>query len=290
MDHAAFHIVYVDKRVSAGLDGKYLHETAPDLLTEPEPALSTDQVAQQLNCFEQISSETVETRHNLTFLLSSFHGVHICISSTSCLTKLRELGSDSASRPTLVMLEGTMAVEVQQANDRLSNGLYSSTSNMQPSTSHSMSSAVGRPFLAKQDSNLLRIITSQSSMLELSSLILPLVFIQSPEDAVQMDRQQIPQKGKPVVPHEMLRYIDEGAADVLYSPFTLDSIRSLASHAYRIKKVKSNHQALHQEAMKVRKRSWVGIDDRKPYAYLREAMYVAQTSHGVDIEYTKWFK
>ncbi|KAL9006466.1 MAG: hypothetical protein Q9188_000774 [Gyalolechia gomerana] len=244
MDHAAFHIIYVDKRVSAGLDGKYLREIAPDLLAGQELALPTDKADQQPNCFQQISSEIA----------------------------LLELDSDSPNQPTLVMLEGAMAVEDRQANDGLSDGFYQSTSNTQPSTSHSLPSAASRSSPAKQDSNLLRIITSQIAISELSSLVLPLVFIQSPEDAVQTDRQKPPKKGTLLVPRDMLRCMDEGAADVLFSPFTLDSMRKIASHAYRIRKEKSKHQALLQEAMKVRKRSWVGIDDRKPYAYLREEM------------------
>lgn len=72
MDHAAFHIIYVDKRVSAALDGKYLREIAPDLLAGQELALPTDKADQQPNCFQQISSEIAVVRHNLTYLLSSF--------------------------------------------------------------------------------------------------------------------------------------------------------------------------------------------------------------------------
>ncbi|KAL8939333.1 MAG: hypothetical protein Q9211_002787 [Gyalolechia sp. 1 TL-2023] len=290
MDHAAFRIVYVDKRVSAALDGRYLHDITPGLMVEQELALPTDHADQQPNCFEQFSSEIAVVQRNLTHLLSSFHGVHICTTSTSCLTKLLELGSDNSNQPTLVLLEGAMAVEVGQVNDPLPDGVDQSTSNIPPSPSRSLPSAASWPSSAKQDSNLLRFITSQIASSQLSSSVLPLVFIQPPEDAVQMDRQQTPKKGKLLVPRDMLRCMDEGAADVFFSPLTLDSIRSIASHAYRIRKDKPQHQALLQEALKVRKRSWVGIDDRKPYAYLREEMYVAQTYAGTDLAYTKRFQ
>lgn len=272
MDYAAFHIVYVDKRASAGLDGKYLVTIAPDLLAEQQSAPSTNETKQQPNCFGQISSEIAVVRHNLTCLLSSFHGVHICTSKSSCLTKLVDLSSDNSNQPTLVILEVAMAVEVRHANDRLSHDSHQSTSNIQPSTSHWFPSAPSRPSSVTQDSNLLGIITSRNASSELSNSVVPLVFMQPPEDAVETDQQQAPNKGMISVPHDMLRCIDEGAADVYFSPLTLDSIRSIASHAYRIRKDKLKHQALIQEALKVRKRSWVGIDDRKPYAYLREEM------------------
>lgn len=71
MDHAAFHIVYVDKRVSANLDGKYLHNAVRDSPAEKGLAFRTDQ---QLNCFQLISSEMGLVRDNLSNLLSSFRG------------------------------------------------------------------------------------------------------------------------------------------------------------------------------------------------------------------------
>lgn len=71
MDHAAFHIVYVDKRVSASLDGIYLDGALRDLPAKKELGVPTHQ---QLNSFPQISSEIAVVRDNLGNLLSNFHG------------------------------------------------------------------------------------------------------------------------------------------------------------------------------------------------------------------------
>jgi len=69
-----------------------------------------------------------------------------------------------------------------------------------------------------------------------------------------------------------MRYLDVGAVDVLTSPLRQERLPSLGIHAYRAHKDASkDHRAL-LEMKRGRKRSWVGVDDQEPYAYLREAM------------------
>lgn len=69
-----------------------------------------------------------------------------------------------------------------------------------------------------------------------------------------------------------MRYLDVGAVDVLTSPLLRERLPSLAIHAYRAHKDASKEQRALLELKRGRKRSWVGLDDQKPYAYLREAM------------------
>jgi hypothetical protein len=68
------------------------------------------------------------------------------------------------------------------------------------------------------------------------------------------------------------RYLNAGAFDVLSSPVSKDRVHSLAIHAYRLQKEAAREEASFLTAKRNRKLSWVGIDDGKPYAYLREAM------------------
>lgn len=70
MDHAAFHIVYVDKRVGAHLDGQYICPSAPSPSAERNP-LGKEQESDSL---KQLSSEITVVRANLNNLLSSFPG------------------------------------------------------------------------------------------------------------------------------------------------------------------------------------------------------------------------
>jgi hypothetical protein len=70
----------------------------------------------------------------------------------------------------------------------------------------------------------------------------------------------------------LVRYLDAGAVDVLSSPLSKDSVHGLAVHAYRVHKEVSREESRFLTAKKNRKLSWVGVNDAKPYAYLREAM------------------
>jgi 3',5'-cyclic-nucleotide phosphodiesterase len=87
-------------------------------------------------------------------------------------------------------------------------------------------------------------------------------------------------KPSPIDPHMMLKCLDAGALDVVTSPLNNEKIMGLTVHAYRIyKTAKKERSAFLASASKFvaaaprRKQSWVGVEDEKPYAYLREAMY-----------------
>jgi hypothetical protein len=77
----------------------------------------------------------------------------------------------------------------------------------------------------------------------------------------------------------LTRYIDAGAVDVLTSPLSKDHVQGLAVHAYRVYKEVSAKEASFLTLKRNRKLSWVGVDDTKPYAYLREAMVSGLMSH-----------
>lgn len=80
--------------------------------------------------------------------------------------------------------------------------------------------------------------------------------------------------GKPAFSEhqQMLRCVDTGAIDVITSPLQEDRLRGLTVHAYRAHKEALNERAKFLAQKRVRKRSWLGNNDNKPYAYLREAM------------------
>ena len=71
---------------------------------------------------------------------------------------------------------------------------------------------------------------------------------------------------------QVLRCVDTGAVDVLTSPLQEERLRGLTVHAYRAHKEALNERTRFLAQKKVRKRSWLGNNDNKPYAYLREAM------------------
>ena len=75
-------------------------------------------------------------------------------------------------------------------------------------------------------------------------------------------------------PPKMFKCLDAGATDVLPSPLSESRVSGLTLHAYRAHKEALKERAALLATKRNRKRSWVGFDDRRPYAYLREQMYV----------------
>lgn len=78
----------------------------------------------------------------------------------------------------------------------------------------------------------------------------------------------------PVEPSRMLKCLDAGAIDVLTSPLQKDRVYGLAAHAYRAHIETTRDQTAFLPTKRLRKRSWVGVEDGKPFAYLRESMCV----------------
>ena len=71
MDHAAYHVVYVDKRVSRDLDGKHLQKIGP---ADVKLRRQGSYVDRKPDCFDIILPETEEVRNNLKSVLTTFNG------------------------------------------------------------------------------------------------------------------------------------------------------------------------------------------------------------------------
>jgi len=77
-----------------------------------------------------------------------------------------------------------------------------------------------------------------------------------------------------------VRYIDIGAADILRNPIHAGQLPNLAIQIYRIYKEYLHGKEAHEDRARDRHRSWVGLGESKPYAYLREAM-VSNLMNGI---------
>ena len=73
-------------------------------------------------------------------------------------------------------------------------------------------------------------------------------------------------------PQLMLRCLEAGAVDVVLGQLDHTRVLSLNSHTYRAYKVAKGRQSSFLSMQRTRRQSWVGMDETKPYAYLREAM------------------
>jgi adenine-specific DNA glycosylase len=74
--------------------------------------------------------------------------------------------------------------------------------------------------------------------------------------------------------------LDIGATDVMASPMNGKCVTNLEVHAYRAHRHAAQDQKAMIEVRRGRKRSWVGINEEKPFAYLREAM-VSSLMNGI---------
>lgn len=134
---------------------------------------------------------------------------------------------------------------------------------------------------------LLRRIVSEAHLRNLSKLIVPVSVISFAEsDALASDPRRAPSldgsaeissaqlfKMKRALNHSLLKScLKLGATDVLFSPIQPQSITSLEIRAYWAHKSAARDQQALLELRRGRKRSWVGITDNRPFAYLRETM------------------
>jgi 3',5'-cyclic-nucleotide phosphodiesterase len=229
--------------------------------------------------------------HNLHTLLGTFSEVFLCASGKSCISKLSELNHASIVDliPTLVLIDIPYKDQLQERPLR-------EIRTPSPSSKQQIDSLEeDQPEVGIYGLSLLRWIASEIQYQSLSKLFVPVAVVAIPEQSgptsaprkranskseisqLKYDVQDscsIRQPGL-VIPLDQvrtMRYLDVGAVDVLTSPLLHERLPSLAIHAYRAHKDASKDQRALLEMKRGRKRSWVGLDDQKPYAYLREAM------------------
>jgi hypothetical protein len=135
--------------------------------------------------------------------------------------------------------------------------------------------------------NLLTHISAEIQTKSMTKLIIPVVVLSGFEREWASSNLPSPSvHGSQVLSDtvRLTRYLDAGAVDVLTSPLSKDHVQGLAVHAYRIYKEVGASEAAFMAQKRNRKLSWVGVDDTKPYAYLREAMVSNLMGHICDPE------
>lgn len=74
MDHAAYHIVYVDNRANGDLDGKYLHKARFGPLDGADLGNKDRGDSRSSEYVEMILPQVEEVRNNISSILSHFDG------------------------------------------------------------------------------------------------------------------------------------------------------------------------------------------------------------------------
>jgi len=192
--------------------------------------------------------------------------VHICGSGNSCLAKLSQLSdSPQGNAPTIVLID--IPYDEEQRLKRISR---------EPRTPSPTSTRTNRLELGEPDDiygmHLLVHLTSEIQSQNISKLVVPVVLL----SGVERDWASIGggEHGTQTLPDTVRvgRYLDAGAVDVTCSPLSKDRVHGIVIHAYRIHKEVAREQNPFLTTKRNRKLSWVGVNDAKPYAYLREAM------------------
>lgn len=195
--------------------------------------------------------------------------VYVCGSGSSCLTTIPQLlGSPQGSVPTVVLID--IPYEEERRLKRLSR---------EPRTPSPTSMRNARIETSEPDDtygmHLLMHLSSEIQSLNISKLVVPVVMLSGLEREWSSNVLSTPgAQGTQILTDtvRLSRYLDAGAVDVLPTPLSKDRVHGLAIHAYRLQKQASREQANFMMTKKNRKVSWVGMNDSKPYGYLREAM------------------
>lgn len=201
--------------------------------------------------------------------------VHVCATGGDCLAKLFELqdGSMFDMKPTMVLLD-------LPHNERVPEFRTTITSSSPTGDAVSEEVDIHTPDEDLYGLGLLQKIITEAHVRSMSKLIIPIIMInQSPngqsskEPMTDGPAENTPDTNE-LAPHRPLirRCLDLGAVDVVISPLDSKCMAGLEICAYRAHRDAAKEQQTILEVRQGRKRSWVGVNEEKPFAYLREAM------------------
>ncbi|CCU82746.1 high affinity cAMP phosphodiesterase/cyclic-nucleotide phosphodiesterase [Blumeria hordei DH14] len=254
MNHIPFNILYVDRNAQE------------NCIIKQENLISTTSLELNDSIKTAAESSTFHSRlvqENLQKLLRACREVHLCTSGRSCLAKLSDLNQTSIieSIPTIVLIDIPF-----HGN--------SSCKLLAPSLPESSIWSEQNNFNNEEKEiyglKLLESISCEIQEKRFSNMVIPMALIKLLDSDLNMRQSKshannyyhysehssdgYPKHHRSPIEIDqaiMMQSLEAGAADILASPLQEERLSSLA---------------------RARKRSWVGMDDQKPYAYLREAM------------------
>ncbi|KAM7209251.1 HD-domain/PDEase-like protein [Naviculisporaceae sp. PSN 640] len=257
MEQASCNVIYVDRRVSRE---RHLRKGV-DTVEECAAEWAHDHVTE-----------------NVGLLLEVFGEVHLCSTGGSCLLQWLNLQDESTVdlKPTLILIDTPFQ---EQIPDRPRSRNPSPHSLPDEDVANHEEELYGLALLQR--------IEFESSSRNLSKLVVPVPVVNflpdSPDRSDSSSDVRDETANEKLYPASseqrreanrrmMKQCLDLGAIDVMASPLNVKCITNLEVHAYRAhREAAKDHKAM-LEVRRGRKRSWVGIDDARPFSYLREAM------------------
>jgi hypothetical protein len=253
MDKPACHIVYVNR--DAGEDR---HVRASSTESSSSTYWQNDRI-----------------RDDVQPLLDAFGDVHICATGAACISTVLALQDDTMTdmRPTIVLLD--------TPNDGPSARQYPPSRDASPGSRPS-SAEIHTPDEDIYGLDLLQKLMTEAHLRSISKLIVPVPIISHPQ-ALSLDAKEqmtdgavepftAPLSALAISRRLVRKCLDFGAVDVIISPLSSKCITTLEICAYKAHREASREQQALLEVRRGRKRSWVGVNEQEPFAYLREAM------------------
>ncbi|KZL67026.1 3 5 -cyclic nucleotide phosphodiesterase, partial [Colletotrichum incanum] len=252
MDNATCHVVYVNRKVR---QDRLIRPDAKDAHLSNGSATDVE--------------ENDDIQKDATLLLETFGEVYLCSTGSACISTLFQLSDDAMMdlTPTLVLID----VPHDERLPKIRSKSRSPSPHSRPATADI---DIHTPEEEVYGLKLLQRIMTEAHLRSLSRLIVPVPIISfsPPEDANPASDDAKPKSSSAVDRRLIIRCLDLGAVDVIISPLHLKCITSLEIHAYRAHKEAAREQQEMLEVRRGRKRSWVGVNEEKPFSYLREAM------------------
>ncbi|KAI9829249.1 MAG: hypothetical protein M1819_006429 [Sarea resinae] len=196
---------------------------------------------------------------NVGIILSTFNQVYLCNSEKSCRARIAELQDSDDARPIIIIVD-------IPGDHRVGMRCDSQTTKLQsfPATpnSHQLEESHGM--------ELLRHVTADNDSRVWRKTIVPIAVIEATTEGSPTVTEET--NREPPTSVRLLQCLEAGAADAFASPLTQDRLLGVAVHTHRLQRQAANEESRILGAKHYRKRSWVGVEEEKPYAYLREAM------------------
>ena len=108
---------------------------------------------------------------------------------------------------------------------------------------------------------------TEAHLRNLSKMVVPILLV-----GESSDFEGASTGTRPIDRPLVMRCLDLGATDVIIRPMQSKCMMNLLVHAHRVKRDAAREQQAIMELRRGRKRSWVGVNEERPFAYLREAM------------------
>ncbi|RDA90682.1 hypothetical protein CP533_4666 [Ophiocordyceps camponoti-saundersi (nom. inval.)] len=196
------------------------------------------------------------------------------VGQLACLSRLIQLQDRALTdpTPTLVLLD-TPPEDPSSALSSPTSPTSSSPTHTEP-PSPPGGREIRRPDEELYGLTLLQKLVTEAHLRNVSKLIIPVPVLGLSDSAGQtIEGAAVNSQARLDAYRPLLRKcLDIGAVDVIISPLSTTCIATLEMCAYRARRDATREQQALLEIAKGRKRSWVGVNEQKPYAYLREAM------------------